>query len=78
MNPEFREEREWNFEKKHFSPDMEKRLLQALDAKKEVFADVVQCPNASCGVPVKVEMFEDYIELKCGGCGWSRIIRRAE
>lgn len=45
FNPEFREEREGFFEAKYFSLDFEKRLLKALDQRKERFPDVVLCPN---------------------------------
>ncbi|MBI4592340.1 hypothetical protein HY733_02745 [Candidatus Uhrbacteria bacterium] len=49
FNPELKEEREGFFEAKHFSSDFEKRLLRALDRKRETFPDIVLCPNKSCG-----------------------------
>lgn len=76
FNPELREYRESNFEANKFSYDVERKLQKALDQNKEVFPDIIQCPNRSCGCPVRVEMKTDLIRISCGSCGWERIIKR--
>jgi len=75
LNPEFREEREWDFEKRRLAPEMEKRLRKALESKKGVFADIVLCPNRSCGTPLKVEILEDVVQVSCSACGFTRLIQ---
>lgn len=75
FNPELKEFRESNFEANKFSQDTEKRLLKALEDKKERYADIVRCPNKSCGVPVKVEMQGDHVRVSCPACGWGTVLR---
>ncbi|HLD20701.1 MAG TPA: hypothetical protein VJB64_01245 [Patescibacteria group bacterium] len=76
FNPELREEREGFFEAKHFSPDFERRLLSALDRKRETFPDIVLCPNKSCGCPLKIQFLEDAVRAWCPSCGWEQTLTR--
>tara|TARA_B100001964_G_C14125125_1_gene550173 strand:+ start:595 stop:846 length:252 start_codon:yes stop_codon:yes gene_type:complete len=74
FNLEYKEDRESLFEANKFSPETEKKLFEAMKNKKETFPDVVQCPNASCGCPLKVDIQEDLIRLSCSSCGWERLV----
>ena len=76
FNPELREERESFFEAKKFSADFEKRLLTALDQKRESFPDIILCPNRSCGCPVKVQFLSDRVQVSCFRCGWEQILKK--
>lgn len=78
FNPELREYRESNFEANRFSPDTQRKLLKALDDGRESFPDIVQCPNPSCGNPLKVEMKVDSIFVYCTNCGWQNILQRRD
>lgn len=76
FNPELREHRESGYENNILSPELEARLLKALDDGMEVYADIVQCPNRSCGNPLKIEIKQDHIRVNCLACGWETILRR--
>ncbi|MBI2550887.1 hypothetical protein HYV73_00895 [Candidatus Uhrbacteria bacterium] len=78
FNPEMKEFSESGFEAKKFSPDIEKKLLKALDKGKETFPDLIQCPNRQCGNPLKIEMRQESILLYCTNCGWERMLKRAQ
>ncbi|NQV90302.1 hypothetical protein HQ487_02740 [Candidatus Uhrbacteria bacterium] len=78
FNPENREDRESLFEAKKFSPEFEKRLLTALEKKRESFPDVILCPNGSCGCPMKVQFLENAVRVWCVQCGWEQILRSAQ
>ena len=75
FSPEFKEFSETNFEKNKFSREIETKLLKALSEGKERFPDIVQCPNKSCGNPLKVEMKKEEIFLFCTNCGWEQVVR---
>lgn len=77
FNPELRENRESKWEANRFSPDLQKKLLKALDDGKDRFPDIVQCPNQSCGNPLKIEMQVDAVHVYCTNCGWESVVRRA-
>ena len=70
FDPELKENKETNFELNKFSSDFEKKLLLALKQGKEKFPDIIQCPIRTCGNPLKIEMREDSIFLKCTNCNW--------
>ena len=76
FNPELKEYSESNFEEKKFSPEIEKRILQEVKKGKEKFPGIIQCPNQSCGSPLKVEVQADFIRLYCTNDGWERMLRR--
>lgn len=76
LNPEYRENPETKYEVNKFSPDLEKKMLQALNDKKEVFPDVVLCPNQSCGNPLTVVILENYISCSCANCGCQKILQK--
>ena len=76
FNPEMKEFSESGFEAKKFSPDMEKKLLKALDDGKEKFPDLIECPNKVCGNPLKVEMRDGFVRVYCTNCGWERLLRK--
>ena len=75
FNPEQREGREKNYEANKFSLDIEKKLLSALKRRKETYPDIVQCPNRSCGCPVKIEMKKDSVRVYCTSCGWEKVLK---
>ncbi len=75
FNPEFREERESLFEAKKFGPDLRKKLLSALDAGKDRFPDIIQCPNDSCSNPLTIHMHPDIVHAVCTNCGWEQVLK---
>jgi hypothetical protein len=77
FNPELREDRESKWETNRFSPDLQKKLLKALDDGKDRFPDIVQCPNQSCGNPLKIEMLVDLIYIYCTNCGWENYLKKS-
>lgn len=76
FNPEMKEFSESGFEAAMFSPDTEKKLLQALQDGKESFPDLVQCPNHTCGNPLKITIQEHGIRVYCVNCGFERIVQK--
>jgi hypothetical protein len=78
FNPELKEFRETNFEANKFSSDSEKKLLVALDAGKQTYPDIIQCPNKSCGIPLKIEMQKDSIHIYCTNCGWEHVLQKVK
>lgn len=76
FNPELREHRESTWEANKFSPDLQEKLLKALDDGKDRFPDIVQCPIESCGNPLKVEMQVDSVHVYCTNCGWESYLKR--
>lgn len=76
FKPELKEYRESGFEANKFSPDLTRKLLKALDEGREKYSDIVQCPVEACGNPLKVEMREDSVLLKCTNCGLERVLRK--
>lgn len=75
FNPEYKEGVEFDFEANKFSQQIEAQLQRALATKKEVFADIILCPNASCGTPLKVVLEDDTAQVSCVNCGWSTVVK---
>jgi hypothetical protein len=78
FNPEMKEFSESGIEVNKFSPDMEKKLLKALDDGKEKYPDIIQCPNKFCGTPLMIEMQKDSIRVYCTNCGWENILHKLQ
>ena len=78
FNPENRERPESNWEKNHYSSNSEEKMRKALADRKDVFPDIVLCPNSSCGNALKIEMHQGEVLCYCTNCGWRNVIQKTK
>ncbi len=76
FNPELGELSESKFGENKFSSDNEKKLQKAIDEDKETFPDIIQCPQPTCGFPLKLRKMTNHIRVFCSNCGWEKIVKK--